>query len=46
MKTLRKVSSIHAEGHNHFNLERHLVTRQAYKQRQAGALGEWRALAA
>jgi putative transposase len=46
MKTLRKFSSIHAEGHNHFNQERHLVTRQAYKQRQAGALGEWRALAA
>jgi IS1 family transposase len=46
MKTLQKFSSVHAEVHNHFNQERHLVTRQVYKQRQAGALAEWRALAA
>jgi putative transposase len=46
MKTLQKFSSVHAEVHNHFNQERHLVTRQAYKQRRAGALAEWRALAA
>ncbi len=46
MKTLQKFSSIHADVHNHFNQERHLVTRQAYKQRRAGALAEWRALAA
>jgi len=45
-KTLQKFSSIHAEVHNHFNQERHLVTRQTYKQRRAGALAEWRALAA
>ena len=45
-KTLQKFSSVHAEVHNHFNQERHLVTRQAYKQRRAGALAEWRALAA
>ena len=40
-KTLQKFSSIHAEVHNHFNQERHLVTRQVYKQRRAGALAEW-----
>ena len=45
-KTLQKFSSVHAEVHNHFNQKRHLVTRQVYKQRRAGASAEWRALAA
>jgi putative transposase len=31
--------------HNQFNQERHLVTRQVYKQRRSIALTEWRALA-
>jgi hypothetical protein len=39
-------SSVHTQVHNHFNQERHLVTRQVYKQRRAGALAAWRALAA
>ena len=30
MKTLQKFSSVHAQVHNHFNQERHLVTRQVY----------------
>ena len=46
MKTLQKFSSVHAEVHNHFNQERHLVTRQVYEQRRSAALAEWRALAA
>jgi len=46
MKTLQKFSSVHAQVHNHFNQERHLVTRQVYKQMRAGALADWRALAA
>jgi putative transposase len=46
MKTLQKFSSVHAEVHNHFNQERHPVTRQVYKQRRAGALAEWRSLPA
>jgi putative transposase len=46
MKTLQKFSSIHAQVHNHFNHERHLVTRRAYKQRRSSALAEWRSLAA
>ena len=45
MKTLKRFSSIHAQVHNHFNQERHLVTRQVYKQRRSIALTEWRALA-
>jgi len=45
-KTLQKFSSVHAQVHNHFNLERHLVTRQIYKQRRTAALAEWRALTA
>ena len=35
MKTLQKFSSVHAQVHNHFNHERHLITRQAYNGRQA-----------
>ena len=46
MKTLQKFSAVHAQIHNHFNQERHLVTRQVYKQRSTAALAEWRALAA
>jgi len=46
VKTLQKFSSVHANVHNHFNQERHLVTRQVYKQRRSAALAEWRALAA
>jgi putative transposase len=43
LKTLQKFSSVHAQVHNQFNQERHLVTRQVYKQRRSGALAEWRA---
>jgi putative transposase len=46
MKTLQKFSSAHAQVQNHFNQERHLITRQVYKQRRSIALAEWRALAA
>jgi len=38
MKTLQKFSSVHAQVHNHFNQERHLVTRRVYKQRRSAAL--------
>jgi len=30
MKTLQKFSSVHAQVHNHFNHERHLITRQVF----------------
>ena len=46
MKTLQKFSSVHAQVHNHFNQERHLIIRQVYKQRRLAALAEWRVLAA
>jgi putative transposase len=46
LKTLQKFSSVHAQAHNQFHQERHLVTRQVYKRRRSTALAEWRALAA
>jgi putative transposase len=42
----RRERSVHAQVHNHFYLERHLISRQVYKQRRLTALAEWRALAA
>ncbi len=41
MKTLQKFASIHAKIHNHFNLDRHVVDRQTYKERRSAALAEW-----
>ena len=46
MKSLQKFASVHANIHNHFNLERHLVDRQTYKTRRSAALAEWRSLMA
>ena len=46
MKTLQKFASVHANGHNHFNQERHLVDRQTYKGRRSAALEEWQSLMA
>jgi putative transposase len=46
LKALQKFSSVHSQVHNQFNQERHLVTRQDYKQRRSAALAEWRALVA
>ena len=43
-KTLQKFISVHANGHNHFNAERHLVDRQTFKIRRSAALAEWRSL--
>ena len=45
MKTLQKFASVHANVHNHFSLERHLVDRQAYKERRSAALAEWQIVA-
>lgn len=44
MKTLQNFASVHANVHNHFNLERHLVDRQAYKERRSAAQAEWRSV--
>ena len=46
MKTLQKSSAVHAQVHNHFAQERHLVSRQVYRERRSSALAEWRSLMA
>ena len=46
MKTLQKFASVHGSVHNHFNQERHLISRQEYKSRRSAALAEWKALMA
>jgi putative transposase len=46
MKSLQKFASVHANVHNHFNSERHLVDRQTYKARRSAALAEWQSLMA
>jgi putative transposase len=46
MKTLQKFSAVHASVHNHFSQERHLVSREVYKQRRSAALAEWHSVLA
>jgi putative transposase len=46
MRSLQKFASVHANIHNHFNQERHLVDRQTYKSRRSAALAEWQLLMA
>ena len=46
MKSPQKFASVHANVHNHFNLERHLIDRQTYKIRRSAALAEWQNLMA
>lgn len=46
MKTLQKFSAVHAAFHNHFNQDRHLISRDHFKARRSAALAEWQALAA
>ena len=45
MKTLQKFSSVHAAFHNHFNQDRHLISRDDFKARRSAALAEWKTLA-
>ena len=42
MRTLQKFASVHASVHNHFPTDRHLQSRDNYKQTRAAALAEWR----
>ncbi len=44
MKSLQKFASVHANIHNHFSQERHLVDRQTYKAARSAALAEWQNL--
>ena len=46
MKSLQKFASVHASVSNHFNLERHLIDRQTYRDRRSATLAEWQALMA
>jgi putative transposase len=41
MKTLQKFAAVHASFHNHFNQERHLVSRDIHKERRSVALADW-----
>jgi putative transposase len=45
-KTLQKFTVIHGQVHNHFNGDRHLATRQHYRENRSAALAEWQCLAA
>jgi len=44
MKTLQKFSSVHAQVHNHFSQERHIVSREIYRERRSAALAEWQSV--
>lgn len=44
MKTLQTFVPVHANVHNDFNSERHLIDRQTYKTRRSAALAEWQNL--
>jgi hypothetical protein len=44
--SLQKFAALHGSIHNHFNQERHLSSRPAFKDRRAAALTEWRQLCA
>ena len=46
IKTLQKFASIYASIYNHFNHQRHLNSRDTFKQGRDAALAEWRQLAA
>lgn len=46
MKTLQKFSAVHGTVHNRFNKERHLTSRQHYKDQRSAALAEWHSLMA
>jgi putative transposase len=46
MKSLQKFASVHANLHNHFNQERHLVSRDIYKERRSAVLAEWQSVMA
>ena len=44
MKTLQTFAAVHGTVHNHFNQERHLISRDFYRERRSAALAESRNL--
>jgi putative transposase len=46
VRSLQKFVSVHSSVHNHFNLERHLYSRENFKLNRAAALADWGQLCA
>ncbi|MAZ03416.1 MAG: IS6 family transposase [Sneathiella sp.] len=46
LRSLQKFVSLHASVHNHFNHQRHLISREEFKLQRNAALVEWRQLSA
>ena len=45
-ETVQPFASVQANGHKHFNLERHLIDRQTYKTSRSTAVAAWQNLMA
>lgn len=46
VKTPQKFTAVNGTVQNHFNQERHLISRDLYRTRRSAALAEWRAIMA
>ena len=46
MRSLQKFAAVHASVYNHFNLRRHLCSRDTFKLTRTAALAQWRQLGA
>ena len=42
MKTLQEFAAVHGTDHNHFNQERHLISRDLYRERRSAAPSIWK----
>jgi putative transposase len=45
LRSLQNFAALHASIHNHFNLQRHLYSRQDFKNNRTAAMAEWRQIA-
>ena len=46
LRTLQKFAAVHGAVHNHFDLQRHLLSRRTYKINRMAALVAWQLLLA
>ena len=46
MRSLQKFATVHSSVYNHFNLRRHLCSRDHFKIKRADAIAQWRQIAA
>ena len=46
MGTLQEFAAVHGSIHNHFDQQRHLISRQTYKTNRSATMAEWRTLMA